>query len=546
MVITERPLLAGKNTTTTSGQIPISSTATGEISPGCPGRNAITNPDIRPLSSWKTTGNVAVGEVGPGCPVGCIYCNQMGMDKGETGEKLAPYISFVVDGGISLNTRLMVGSKVERTVGVDQLISELRANPFYSPVSPIFLENFNDPGIDWEQTSNLIERALDTLGHEGPFVFITKMGIKPAQVERLVSLQQERGAKIIGIVTYSGMPKGIENSSDSTRISTLRNLHEAGIPTILSICPLIKGINDSPENILRVLEETRGITDAVITGGLFVFDDFTFDNFEKAGYPLPDEYRQDVYSLAKAMPVDYKPIVRKLAQEINYPAVVHSHTTCAVADLATRTYNYRRPDRFPHWFSHSAPAFSDCGHCLGEQKKECQAAHSTEFASIATRARAALDHIGYQQLEVEESTTVPKLLLVKSGALSYEELAYVREQTGWYADNLPDREGFLWRARHAIEADMTFDGKKLTYEDVVATEFLVGQEWHVVLRLPDERLNKTALRWLRSRVRNRIQGFSVDELKQKGTGYYAKQLAAKSGGALEASALELMLGQFIN
>jgi len=543
MIVIERP--CPQKPATTSGQIIAPDVVTGEINPGYSGRNAITNPDIRPLSGWKVTGNVAVGEVGPGCPVGCIYCNQMGMDKGETGEKLAPYISFVVDGGISLNTRLMVGSKVERTIGVDQLISELKANPFYSKVSPIFLENFNDPGIDWEQTSNLIERALDTLGHEGPFVFITKMGIKPAQVERLVSLQQERGAKIIGIVTYSGMPKGIEHSGDGIRIGTLRRLHKAGIPTILSMRPLIKGINDSPENILRVLEETRGTTDAVIAGGLFVFDEFTFDNFERAGYPLPDEYRQDVYSLAKAMPVDYKPIVRRLAQEINYPAVVHSHTTCAVADLTTRVYGYSRPDRFPHWFNHNAPAFSDCGHCLAAQKQECQTAYSTEFATVASRARAALDHIGYPELTVEESTTVPKLLLVKSAALSYEELAYVREQTGWYVDNLPDHDGFLWRAKHAIEVDMTFGGKKHEYEDVVVTEFLVGQEWHVVLRLPDEESNRNALRWLRSRVRNRVNGISTSELKQKGVSHYAEQLAEKSGGTLEASSLELMLKQFI-
>lgn len=510
------------------------------------GRNPLTDPDIRPLDLWQLTGLVPVGEIGPGCPVGCIYCNQMGMDKGDTGEKLAPYISFTVDGGISLNSRLMVGNKVERTIGIAELVGALKENPFYSKISPIFLENFNDPGNDWGHTADLIEYALTELDHEGPFVFITKMGIKPEQVARLVELRQSRGAKIIGIITYSGMPKGIEKSGDNVRIGTLRKLHEAGIPTILSMRPLVKGINDSTENIERVLEETRGITDAVICGGLFVFDEFTVDNFEKAGYPLDDEYKQDIYSLAKAMPVDYKPIVRDIAKKINYPSVVHSHTTCAVTDLATRKYDRKRPDRFPHWFHHNAPAFSDCGHCPPVQRKECQTAADTPYEIVADRARTALDHIGYPDLGVEEAHNVGKLLLVKGGALSYEELAYIREQTGWYTDNLPDHTSFLGRAVPAIEKDMTFDGAKYNYRDVVAREFLVDQEWHVVFKMSDERLNSSALRWLRSRVRNRIQGFSVQELQDKGVHDYAEELAAKSRGQLSVAAVTNLLGELIN
>ncbi len=510
------------------------------------GRNPLTDPDIRPLALWQLTGLVPIGEVGPGCPVACIYCNQMGMDKGETGEKLAPYISFTVDGGISLNTRLMVGNQVERTIGIHELVGELKNNPFYSKVSPIFLENFNDPGNDWGHTADLIEHTLTELDHEGPFVFITKMGIKPDQVQKLVELQQTKGAKIIGIVTYSGMPKGIEKSADSVRIGTLRKLHEAGIPTILSMRPLIKDINDSPENIRRVLEETRGFTDAVICGGLFVFDEFTVKNFEQAGYSLDGEYQQDIYSLAKAMPVDYKPIVRDIAKEISYPAVVHSHTTCSVTDLASRKYDRKRPDRFPHWFHHNEPAFSDCGHCPAVQRKECQTAADTPYETVADKAKESLTHIGYPDLSIEEAHNVPKLLLVSGGALTYEELAYIREQSGWYTDNLPDHASFLGRAVPAIEKDMTFDGAKYNYRDVVATEFLVDQEWHVVFKMADERLNSNALRWLRSRVRNRIQGFSVQELREKGVRHYATELSAKSQGQLSIVELDILLGELVN
>jgi len=510
------------------------------------GRDPITDKHLRPLSGWEMTGKVPIGKIGPGCPVGCIYCNQMGMDRGETGEKLAPYISFIVDGGISLNTRLMVGSKVERTIGIKPLVAELKHNPLYSSVSPILLENFNDPGNNWNHAADLIDECLTELHHEGPFVLITKMGIKQSEVDRLIASQREHGAKIIGIVTYAGMPKGIEKSKDHIRVGTMKKLHDAGIPTILSMRPLIASVNDSEENIKRILEETRGIADAVICGGLFVFDAFTIRNFVNAGYTLPDEYQQDIYSLAKTIPIDYKTIVKKIAREIGYPAVVHSHTTCAVTDLTTQKYNYKKPDRFPHWFSHNDTAFCDCGHCPAVQKQECLTAYSTPFEMVASKAITALNHIGYPHLSVEEHSKVPKLLLVKGGALSYEELAYIREQSGWYVDNLPNREGFLWRAKSAIEMDLTFDDKKLKYEDVIAGEFLVGQEWHVILKTSDERLNNIALRWLRSRVRNRVQGITVADVKRNGVEYYADQLANQSNGELTNKEVDTILSQFIN
>lgn len=496
---------------------------------GWVGRNPLTNHDIRPLSGWTRTGFVPVGEIGPGCPVACIYCNQMGMDRGETGEKLAPYISFTVDGGISLNTRLVVGTRVERTISNNDLLRELRENPFYHRESPIFLENFNDPGFNWENTTSFIGEIMQILDHQGPIVFITKMAIREEYVEKLRILQAQ-GAKIIGIVTYSGMPKGIEKSGDHIRIATLKKLHDAGIPTILSMRPLVQGINDSYANMTRVLEETRGTTDAVICGGLFVFDEFTLANFEQAGYPLPKAYGENVYSLAKAIPVDYKTVVRDIATSINYPAVVHSHTTCAVTDLTTRKYGFKKPDRFPHWYQHNSPLFSECAHCPTEQKTECIAQHDKPVETVIEKANEALVHIGYPHLNVVASTNVPKLLLVQGGALSYEELAYLRERSGWYVDNLPDHEGFLWRAQPAVERDLVFDGKKYTYEELIATEFLVGQEWHVVLKQNNQKLNATVLRWLRSRVRNRIQGILQSEITSQGIKSTAQKLSMKSAG----------------
>ncbi|HKY74373.1 MAG TPA: hypothetical protein VJ246_03630, partial [Patescibacteria group bacterium] len=81
----------------------------------------------------------------------------------------------------------------------------------------------------------------------------------------------------------------------------------------------------------------------------------------------------------------------------------------------------------------------------------------------------------------------------------------------------------------AVEKDLIFDGNRYAYEALIATEFLVGQEWHVVLKQDKPKLNATVLRWLRSRVRNRVQGILLSEVKLEGVMSYAQKLSAKSG-----------------
>lgn len=260
--------------------------------------------DIKPTKEWVRTGRVEAGETGHGCSVGCIYCNQMGLDKNEAGERMAGYISLSVDGGISLNSRLMIDSRPDRMIEPESLINELRSYSFYEPNSFVLLENFNDPGLNWRQTAKIAELLITDLRHEGPISFITKFGITEKQVEELARIQK-LGAKLVGIVTYSGLPKEIEpNSPDELRLTTMSRLQEAGIPVICSMRPMIKGINTDVDTIDRVLTEVKDRVNAIIVGGLFVYDSFTIDAFRERGFPLDQEYKEQMYSIAKSMPED--------------------------------------------------------------------------------------------------------------------------------------------------------------------------------------------------------------------------------------------------
>lgn len=487
-----------------------------------------TSVQLRPIEGWQMTGLVQPGENGPGCPVGCIYCNQMGMDTDRDGMRVAGYLSLSVDGGISLNTRLQVGNKVDRQISPTELLGRLKEYPYYNPDSSLILENFNDPGIDWEQTAVLIDGLISNLGHQGPIALITKMGIKPEQVERFRELK-DRGAKIVPIVTYSGMPKEIEKSSAKVRISTMQRFAEAGFPVILSIRPLVEGINANEENIERVLMEANPYIAAVIAGGLFVFDTFTLDAFKKAGYELPGNYAEDIYSIAKAMPRDYKTWVRQIAQQLEIDAVVHDHTSCAIADLTTRYYRSPRPDRFAHWVSHSAEPFCDCGHCPTEQRQQCECVANNDWELISAKAQSALRAIGYPDLKVTNSVNISGLLLVMGGELSYEEFSYLKEQVGWYCDNLPSPEGLFNISAKTINEDV----KPLLGKDaqtIIHGAVLVGQEWQMILKNCSTAELKIIERWLRARLRHRVSIHRLESLKTADLARVVDDFTQKSHG----------------
>lgn len=465
--------------------------------------------ELKPIKLWERTGNVTPGTSGAGCAVECIYCNQIAMDTVD-GERQAPYLSGMVDGGLSINTRMYVGNKLDKTIKLDVLKGAINEWPLYTPHSPVILENFNDPGNDWRSTAELAKMLVADFGHKAAISFITKMGIKNQDIAALKEAQQ-LGAKLVGIVTYTNMPQAIEPSSSRVRLTTIKRLKEAGIPVIVSMRPMIKGINDSQENIDLVLQQVAPYADFIIVGGLFVFEQFTLDAFKKAGYPLDESYGEQIYSPAKVMKMGYKEIVRERATTLQLPILVHNHTSCAIAHVMTSRYDTETPDRFVHWSSPTGLQFeNDCSHCPSEQKSVCKKDAEQTAEQAIDRAQKVLKRLGYSNISVCESLDVPNTLLVVDAVLTFEEIASIKEGCGWYVDNLPNAIGMFTRLKEALQEDMGLDHQK-----VVTGMFLVGQEWHIVIRshgLNDSQIHLIE-KWIRSRSRHRAKVLKLEDVQ---------------------------------
>jgi DNA repair photolyase len=479
---------------------------------------------IRRSSAWMDLNVRPSHDKEHGCPLGCIYCNQMSLDRGPSGEKEAGYLFQGVDSAVSLNTKLMSGSEVIKQISVDDLFKELKTYPHYNPNSPFLIENFNDPGLNWKQSIDIADRLREEVGHTGPSIFITKMPISDKNATKMEEFKQSGGKPIV-IVTYSGLPAEIEPASGRKRVDTLRKLSEKGVPTILSMRPMIDGLNITEENIRKIAEETGNYVSAITVGGLFVYQPDTIENFRKAGFELGELYKNHTYAPAKVLPPYTKRRVRGIMKEEGVRANVHDHTSCAVAEICTNVYGNPTADRLAHWAGGEQADFDYCKtKCSTTQVEVCNSASKVNTEIVVEKAEKELRKLGYDN-HVLPSVTQAGLLLVKDGSLTIGELFTLTEQTGWQVNNWPSKEGVIYRTKQAVTEDLGLPDK------VILGAVPVGQEWYVVLDGDiDGKGNSLAVKWIRSRNRARIQVLDVKELDDKNFERSVDRLSSVSHG----------------
>lgn len=134
-----------------------------------------------------------------------------------------------------------LGSFINREIGeVPSRVSEVLRK------IPVSINNyFGDPGIQWKDTLGKLEQ-LETSGHEGPIGVISKSYFNPEKAKRLADSR----CRVVVLQSISNLPENIEPMGHAKRIESIKNLVEAGVPTVAYLRPLIPGYN-TYEDILR-------------------------------------------------------------------------------------------------------------------------------------------------------------------------------------------------------------------------------------------------------------------------------------------------------
>ncbi len=121
-----------------------------------------------------------------------------------------------------------------------------------------------------EASYALTRRCLEVcLAHKNPISLITKGALVRRDIDVLSKLARAASAHVYLSIPFAREEIGrkIEPgaSSPSKRFETMRFLSEAGIPTGISISPLIPGLNDSDVAALLDQARTAGATSAFMT-----------------------------------------------------------------------------------------------------------------------------------------------------------------------------------------------------------------------------------------------------------------------------------------
>lgn len=456
---------------------------------------------------WKKNDQVEKGKIGTGCPLSCGYCIQTAVGP-DNGKELG-YITNDIDGGISLNSRIMFGRKTLKSINPNTIVEELSDYPFYSRKSSILIENFNDPGINnWENSLKIGHKLVDLYQHYGPMVFITKMGISRPSLESFKTLIKKGGHPIV-FVTYSNLPSELESVSPDTRLKTMERFHEAGVPVVLTLRPIIIGINDSPDSISKVAKQVKEKVDAVTIGGLFVYDSIA-ETFKNLGHPLDKIYLDQKYPVAKVLPKETLSTVINTLKTESPTLPIFTHTTCVTSYLMTHNYNFPTPDRLAHWSGRGLEMFSECHECPSDQINICNNKYKetiTDIEGTKIKISDTLSKFGYKGVNItfspERST-----FFANDISMTVGEQFSLEEFVGVLVANNPSREELLIRSTEAFISKMKQSPNAMI--GAIRTEF----EWHLLIdqsKLSKDYPISLVERWLRGENRAWIHCYSIDE-----------------------------------
>jgi DNA repair photolyase len=449
-------------------------------------------------------------EKATGCPVGCIYCNQPNFARNELRERI-PGLLAPSDAGLSINLQYNFGSKIIGEQSIAHVINLLKSYPLYNNEGSIVIGNYTDPGLNWIKSTELAKSLVTELNHQGPINFITKMPIGKVASEKLVGLKN-MGGKVVVIVSYSGMPQAIEPVNPQKRIQAIRTLESYSIPVILSMRPMVPNINGKPETIKEVLMQCGKHANAIIFGGLFVFDD-TRELFEKSGYQLPINYANNKYPVAKVDDPTIGENIREIAEILSIKKPIYEHTNCAISFIMQSVYNRKQHSKLAPWAiplkTDEKNNFNHCRTiCPPEQLAVCHERSVANPEEIIHQIQGALIKLKLAKLNefnIVKSEKIDNLYLINGACFNTLQLFQVMEIIGVRIDNLPNEQQFIMRASEGLNEYLN----KFNSKDILGA-ILLGQEWVLLVnRYIDAENNELASKFVRTTTRCRSNVLNI-------------------------------------
>lgn len=245
-----------------------------------------------------------------------------------------------------------------------EIIDNLLSHHYYSPRIPLAIHNSaTDPfqegvkEITFEILKGLEKRQIKNI-----VGLITKEYLGEADLRQLEHLKYVRP---IVFLTYSGLPRKIERVVNERRMESMRNLEKSKIKKVLYFRPVIKGINDSRENVRRIVKLGEKYFDCLVRSSIKL-DVHIIDYMAKKGIFLDSSYDIGLNlhdSLKKMLPETRETIDEELSKS---KTPFFKKTSCAIS------WAFGQPDYNTHWIRKDIYCSPNCP---SQQKARCRKAN---------------------------------------------------------------------------------------------------------------------------------------------------------------------------
>jgi len=253
--------------------------------------------------------------------------------------------------GCSLNCKYCIVSEISEKVPKristpEKVVTELLSHKFFiKDLTPIVINNKTDPLLPSVKKDTFkILRLLQEKNIRNPRMIISKLELLP---EDLIFLE-EINEPVFFIVSYSNLENPIELGNFKSQKRTLNVLKQRKrVKSLHYWRPLIRGLNDSEESILEVLNNVKEACDGSIISGIRITKNV--ENCMKKYGAIFSDWEGDVNH--KHLPKDIQEKIIQIKNKYfkNYP--IYRHTSCGINATLNRLdwgFNFLK----------------DCSHCM--------------------------------------------------------------------------------------------------------------------------------------------------------------------------------------
>lgn len=221
---------------------------------------------------------------------------------------------------------------------VDSLVEQLERDQLVSRKQPLVIGNATDPFLkrNLDHTKGLL-RKLDRKRYKSPLAIITKTYPDDRFFfgnSTLRAVRDLRHLKPVILVSYVGYKdRKLERVSGESRLQLMKEASQKyKIPTILYCRPLVKAWMDEDgesheEKIERIANETKGIIDAVVFGGLY-YPEEVRDEIMRKGLKEPFD---ECFSGKRLDDPGVAHKLKKTFNKVNPEVPVFRSTSCGVS-----------------------------------------------------------------------------------------------------------------------------------------------------------------------------------------------------------------------